>query len=97
MRAVKSIVTFVTFWTLIGLQNIRNSLRLFKAVNIPHEQSVYFGKYLRPFQDTPFPEMTRNADVIIIAAKTAAPSGVVRAYQGEMPMDRTTRARTAIK
>src|SRR5512139_2715644 len=52
---------------------------------------------MRPFQDTPLPEITRKADVIIIAAKTAAPSGVVRAYQREISMACAARARTEIK
>ncbi len=84
-------MTFVTFYALIGLQEIRIPPTAFKIERIPSDNKfVYFGVYMRPFQDTPLPEITRNADVIIIAAKTAAPSGVVRAYQGEISMPRAT-------
>ena len=53
----------------------------------------YFGAYMRPFHVTPLPDITRNADVIIIAANTAAPKGVVKAYQGEISIRRAARTR----
>ena len=46
--------------------------------------SRYSDVYTRPFQVTPFREITFHADVNIIAPNTPAPSGVVSAYQGEI-------------
>ena len=52
------------------------------------------GLYILPFHITPFPESTFQVDVNIIAAKTAAPSGMVNANQGEIPIACEARPRT---
>ena len=57
------------------------------------DESHYFGAYILPFHVTPLPERTFQVDVNIIAANTAAPSGRVNAYHGEIPIPTATRAR----
>ena len=58
--------------------------------------AIYLFVYTRPFQVTPLPDSTLHVEVNIIAANTAAPSGRVSAYHGDIPIPVETRARASI-